>query len=103
MFKQVGNIWIYEITEDVTTDYVDFFIQFIKRNKNQMKLGGITSDEITIWLLYEYEQQCLLCISNKNMKLLTEENIELCIDCWQKGSSVDLGEKIKVKSKNFYR
>ena len=101
-FKQTGNLWIYEISEEETTDYVNFFIELIKKNKDKLEKNDITSHNITIWILYEYDEQCSLCISTKNMKMLSEENIELCIDCWQKDSSVDLGEKIKVKSKDFY-
>lgn len=89
-FKQIGKFWIYEITEDETTGYVDFFIEFIKRNKEKLEMNGITSDDISVWLLYEYDRQCLFCISAKNMKLLSEENIVLCFSCWEKDSTLDL-------------
>ncbi len=96
-FKQIGKFWIYEITENVTTDYADFFIQLIKKNKEKLEMNGITSDDITVWLLYEYDQQCSLCISTKNMKLLSDENIELCIDCWQKDSVINFFNQEDIK------
>jgi len=89
-FRLNGRFWIYDITEDETTDYVDFFIQFIKKNKEKLQNNGITSDDITVWLLYEYEQQCSLRISAKDMELLGEENIVLCVSCWEKDTTLDL-------------
>ena len=45
---------------------------------------GIEGSDISIWRIYEYDQQCGMEISPADMSRLGNYGITLCIDCFQK-------------------
>ncbi len=47
---------------------------------------GIERKDITIWMLYEYDQQCNLEFDPIRMKRLGDNGIGLCISCWDAGT-----------------
>ena len=45
---------------------------------------GISREDISIWILYEYEGQCNMEYDPVSMKKMGENGIVLCISCWEK-------------------
>ena len=45
---------------------------------------GVRNNDITIWLYYEYEEQCNLEFTTKELALLSNLNTDFCISCWKK-------------------
>ena len=45
---------------------------------------GISREDISIWVLYEYEGQCNMEYDPVSMKKIGENGIVLCISCWEK-------------------
>ena len=51
---------------------------------------GILREHFTLWLYYEYENQCNMEFSSKDLMMLSELGIQLCISCWEKGANVEI-------------
>jgi hypothetical protein len=49
-----------------------------------LKDNGISTDDITIWYMYEYKQQCNMEFWPNITKRIGELGIVLCITCWEK-------------------
>jgi hypothetical protein len=80
------SVWSYEVETSDNDPYFDFINVFLDRLEPKfidLEKLGIKKEDITIWLLYEYDQQCGLELSPSNMKRLGNNEISLCIDCWQ--------------------
>ena len=79
--------WRCEIkrTEDSECfDFISFFSSMLKDNFKNLRTFGIKKEDITIWLLYEYDQQCNMEFSKHQLKKLASLGITFCISCWQK-------------------
>ena len=79
--------WIYTIGIGVEDDWIDFIDIFYKSLKGKFEIlesVGIKKEDITIWYYYEYEQQCNMEFSPKNLAKLGELGITFCISCWEK-------------------
>lgn len=44
----------------------------------------IEKDDISLWLLYEYENQCNMEFTPIELNLLSKLDITFCISCWEK-------------------
>jgi hypothetical protein len=73
---------IVEDTDDEYFDFINFFIRLLDGKYEQLKIIGIERSCISIWLLYEYDDQCNLEFVPNDLKLLGENGISLCISCW---------------------
>jgi len=74
------------VDEDDEAPYFDFinvFLDALEPKIDELLKLGVTKDDITFWLLYEYDQQCGMEFHPQEMKRLGESGIVLCIDCWQ--------------------
>ena len=81
--------WCLEIREsDVRSDsnYVDYFLSILEQKYDELNKIGINADDISIWMLYEYDQQCNMELSPELMYKLGSRGITHCISCWEKGS-----------------
>ena len=81
--------WAFELEESSTdppTPFVDVFLGLIGDKFGFLESIGVTRDDITIWLLYEYDQQCNLEFSATDLKHVGEAGIALCVSCWQSTS-----------------
>lgn len=80
-----SNAWELEIEESATDapiDFVGYFLRIVGARFKQLESIGITRQAMTIWLLYEYDQQCNLEFTPDQLKRLGEQGIGLCVSCW---------------------
>ena len=84
--KQFDNQWVYEVVEkqdDAPTNFIEAFIEILKGNFEQLEGIGISRERISIWMLYEYDSQCNFELLPKDLFLLGENKISLCVSCWE--------------------
>ena len=82
------NEWTYEVVQENDDPYFDFIKEFldILENKYKKLLNlGIQKEDISVWYLYEYDQQCNMEFDPTRLKRLGENGITLCISCWDSG------------------
>ncbi|MGQ1946692.1 hypothetical protein ACT3CD_06275 [Geofilum sp. OHC36d9] len=87
----VPGVWIYEVIEEQDDDYYDFinkFLDLLENNYQKLADLDIKRDDITIWYLYEYDQQCNMEFSPSRLKRLGDNEITLCISCWDSGQEL---------------
>ena len=81
------NVWVYETIVDDNEPYIDYvyiFSEKLEHHLNELKEIGITTSDVTIWMEYEYDQQCNMEFFPNQLKKLGDLGIKLCISCWQK-------------------
>lgn len=82
------SIWSHSVDigdDEPYFDFVNIFLDRLEPNFTELQKLAVTKDDITIWLLHEYNQQCGMEFHPKEMKRLGDNGIVLCIDCWQTG------------------
>lgn len=73
-----------EVADD--EPYVPFIDKFTSLLDGKIeKLSELTGSpcNISLWVLYGYDQQCNLEFSPEDMQKLAARQITLCISCWQ--------------------
>lgn len=78
--------WTYEVTENEDDDYFDFindFLDIIEPNLDKLAALGVSTNNILIWKLYEYNEQCAMSFNPHEMKRMGDLGIALNIDCWE--------------------
>lgn len=83
--KQMVNIWWLEVEEkesDTYFDFINYFMDILEGNYEQLESIGIPRENISLWFLYEYETQCNMEFLPNDMKRLGESGISLCVSCW---------------------
>ena len=83
--KQMSNTWCLEVQEKESDEYFDFvnhFLDILEGKYGQLESIGISKEDISIWLLYEYDNQCNMEFLPNNLKRLGENGISLCVSCW---------------------
>ncbi len=81
----MGNIWCFEVQEKESDEYFDFihhFLDMLEGKYDQLKSMGISKEDISVWLLYEYDNQCNMEFLPDNLKRLGDNGISLCVSCW---------------------
>ena len=85
---QEFDLWTYQvITDEEHDNYFDFinhFLDMIEPNFEKLEILGVKREDITIWLFYEYTEQCAMEFNAQEMKRLGESGIPLNIDCIRK-------------------
>ncbi len=79
--------WIYEVEEnedDQYFDFINFFLSILEPNFDTLESLKIPRENITLWMLYEYDQQCNIEFSAKQLTRLGKSEISLNVSCWQK-------------------
>jgi hypothetical protein len=100
-----GIGWRLEIKEqDVPQDsnFVDYFLLIMEGKYDKLKEIGVDSGDISIWMLYEYDQQCNMEFEPELLLKMGGKGIIFCISCWQKDSVIHLGDGYIVDSKTWY-
>lgn len=64
-------------------DFINKFLNLLEGKYDQLSQIGIERDDITVWILYEYDRECNLEFSPEQMKRLGVNGITLCVSCWQ--------------------
>lgn len=83
--KQMGNIWCLEVEEQESEEYFDFinhFLDILEGKYEQLESIKISREDISLWFLYEYEDQCNMEFLSNNLKRLGGNGISLCVSCW---------------------
>lgn len=81
------NGWGIEVVVDENDKYFDainYFIDILEPNFSKLFSIGITSYDISIWILYEYEEQCNLEFNASDLQRIGNNNINLNISCWKR-------------------
>lgn len=71
---------------DAPVPFVEVFMGLLEGRFDALEGIGVSRDDITIWLLYEYDEQCNLEFSASDLKRLGDSGISLCVSCWQASS-----------------
>ena len=74
---------IYSLNVDFLALCIEYSMTKIKQAAKGL-IPGISREDISIWVLYEYEGQCNMEYDPESMKKLGESGILLCISCWEK-------------------
>jgi len=85
----IPSSWTYEVIDDKTDEYFDFinvFLDLLETKYSDLEKLNIKRNDISIWLLYEYDQQCNMEFDPQRLKRLGENGITFCISCWDSGN-----------------
>ncbi|HRG39423.1 MAG TPA: hypothetical protein PK289_12900 [Bacteroidia bacterium] len=63
---------------------IEFLLGLLENNYSTLIRGGIYGENISLWFLYEYDQQCNMEFNPDHLKRLGTLGITLCVSCWQK-------------------
>ena len=77
--------WEYELVIGENDDYIDFinyFLDILDGKYYQLEEIGIHRNNITIWMIYEYNNQCNMEFFPEDMKRLGSNGISFCISCY---------------------
>ena len=64
-------------------NFIETFLSYLNGKERELLELGVRSENISIWMLYEYDGQCNLEFSPSDMKRLGEKEISLCVSCWE--------------------
>lgn len=80
--------WSYEIVfqeEQKNIDIVSKFLDSLEGKYEQLQELGIKSEDITVWLIYGYNNQCNMEFDANKLERLGKNGITLCISCYEAG------------------
>jgi len=60
------------------------FLDLLTRHGEALAQLGVVAEEITVWYIYAYEQQCNMEFGPALMKRMGELGVTLCISCYEK-------------------
>lgn len=78
------HVWTYQLKESGEDDWLDFskiFEDLLVPNMEALNKLGITSGDISIQVIYEYDGQCALEFSALELQRISKLNISLKIEC----------------------
>lgn len=79
--------WEIEISrhqDDLPIPFINNFLGILSGKYNDLERIGINRENISIWILYEYEEQCNMEFCPSDLQKIGNEGITLCISCWEK-------------------
>ncbi|WP_333601322.1 hypothetical protein [Flavobacterium sp.] len=77
--------WWYKVEQNESDEYFDFINQFLnilETKYSDLEKLNIKRDDITIWMIYEYDDQCNMAFDPQRLKRIGENGITLCISCY---------------------
>ncbi len=80
------NGWAYEIVEeekDTSINFIDVFLKILEGKEKDLESIGIDNSDIEFWMVYEYDDQCNIEFSPKDLIRVGEKDISLCISCYE--------------------
>lgn len=80
--------WVYQIIleeEPIVVNPIEIFLNALNTKYDALTRLGIEKGNITIWLIYEYNNQCNMEFSPNTLSKLGENGIALCISCYEAG------------------
>ena len=78
--------WYLEVVQkedDPPFRFIDYFLSLLEGKYERLESIGISREDISIWVLYEYEGQCNMEYDPVSMKKIGENGIVVCICCWE--------------------
>jgi hypothetical protein len=79
--------WTFDYTQH---DYSNYFKKIIHPNINLIRKYLYGDHPISVWILYEYEDQCNIELLPSDIKNLASFDAVLCISCWESDSMSEL-------------
>jgi hypothetical protein len=78
--------WGYKliVQDNAYTNFVDCFLDILENKYDKLKRIGIRREDISVWMIYEYEEQCNMEFTPRDMKRLGDNGITFCISCYEK-------------------
>ena len=70
------------VKDNVYTNFVDVFLGILEGKYDKLKEIGIEKEDISIWMIYEYNNQCNMEFSPSDMKKLGDSGITFCVSCY---------------------
>jgi hypothetical protein len=85
--NNIPTCWKHEIIEksDEYFDFINIFLDILETKYEDLEKLNIIRSDITIWMHYEYDQQCNMEFDPIRLKRLGDNEITLCISCWNSG------------------
>ena len=80
--------WSYEIVFEEQKEYFDIIAKFLdslEGKYEQLRKLGIKNEDITVWLIYGYNNQCNMEFEPNILARLGDKRIKLCISCYEAG------------------
>ena len=65
-------------------NFADYFLSILIGKESELKDINISIDDISIWVLYEFQDQCNLEFNSTDLKKIGNAGVSLCISCWEK-------------------
>ena len=84
-YPEVG--WGLEIVKEDNEskfNFINYFLSIIEGKNSQLRNININNNDISIWVLYEYQDQCNLEFTSTDLKRIGAAGVSLCISCWEK-------------------
>ena len=78
--------WAYEVEVSSYEKDFDFILEFTRilaGKEAQLSLLGISPDDISFWMIYEYDDQCNMEFDPDQLKIMGSKGYRLCISCYQ--------------------
>lgn len=60
------------------------FLTLLTRHKDALAQLGVSGQDLSLWYIYAYEQQCNMEFGPALMKRMGELGLTLCISCYEK-------------------
>jgi hypothetical protein len=77
-----------KVKDDGYTNFIECFLNILEGKYDKLSDLDITRDDISIWLIYEYEGQCNMEFAPNDLKRLGDNGITLCISCYEASSGI---------------
>jgi hypothetical protein len=71
------------VKDHIYTNFIDAFLDILEGKYDKLKEIGIDKEDISIWMIYEYINQCNMEFSPSDMKKLGDSGITFCISCYE--------------------
>ena len=76
--------WTFEReASQVTGDGITYLVSFLSGKFEKLAELGIERNDVSIWMLYTYQNQCNLELAPTQLEILGKEGIHLCISCYE--------------------
>lgn len=80
-----GDTWRWVVRQNEKDPYFDFinvFSGLLLSKKDELENVGVTFSAISFWIIYWYDSQCNLEFDPIRLKILSDNDIKLCITCY---------------------
>ena len=80
--------WSYEIEFEEQKEYFDIIAKFLdclEGKYDELQKLEIKNSDISIWIIYGYNNQCNMEFNPKTLERLGKRGITLCISCFEAG------------------